>query len=102
VYRRGALAWVPAPQSRQRGNYVDQEYESMAVSNLEYNILTVLQSKLEGIAVYDKYIADCGQSGDDECRRLFEDLKRQDEQNVERLREVLSRVMNQGKVGSGR
>ena len=45
----------------------------MAVPNVEYGLMTVLQSKLEAVAVYDKYIQECEQAGDRECRDLLEE-----------------------------
>jgi bacterioferritin (cytochrome b1) len=66
------------------------------LSNLEYDIITVLQSKLEAQEAYDKYIKDCQQAGDDECRKLFEQIKRDDQQHADQLRGQLQRVLGQG------
>ena len=65
----------------------------MAMSNLEYDLITVLQSKLEANAAYDKYLKDCEQAGDQECRRLLEQIKRDDAQHIQDLRNQLMRVM---------
>lgn len=65
----------------------------MAIRDLEYDVLTVLQSKLEAAAVYDQYIADAEQAKDAECRRLFEEIKREDERQAERLRTQLGRLL---------
>ena len=66
----------------------------MTVSNIEYDILTVLQSKLEAVAAYEKYLRDCGQDGNQECRQLLEEIKRDDEQHAQRLREQLKRLVS--------
>jgi len=69
----------------------------MALSNLNYDLLTVLQNKLEAVAAYDAYLKDCQESGDEECQRLVADLKRDDEQHVERLRAQLERIVRENK-----
>jgi bacterioferritin (cytochrome b1) len=73
----------------------------MAISNLEYDLITVLQSKLEGNVAYDKYIKDCEQAGNQECRQLFEQIKRDDQKHVENLRQQLTRVLGQSSAGMG-
>ena len=65
----------------------------MASNNLEYDLITVLQSKLEANAAYDTYLKDCEQAGDQECRRLFEQIKRDDARHAEDLRTQLVRVL---------
>jgi bacterioferritin (cytochrome b1) len=74
----------------------------VAVRNVEYDVLTVLQSKLEGVAVYDQYIKDCQQANDPDCRQLFEEIKRADEQYAERLRVQLKRLMGQERQAAAR
>jgi bacterioferritin (cytochrome b1) len=73
----------------------------MAFSNLEYDLLTVLQSKLEASSAYDKYIKDCEQAGDQECRRLFEQIKQQDTQHAQDLRTQLVRVLGTASASMG-
>jgi bacterioferritin (cytochrome b1) len=68
----------------------------MAVRNLEYDVMTVLQSKLEAAAVYDRYVQDAEQEKDQECRRLFEEIKKDDERHAERLRTQLKRLLGGG------
>lgn len=65
----------------------------MAVPNVEYDVMTVLQSKLEATAVYDKYIQDCEQAGERECRELIEEIKRDDTRHADRLRTQLKRLI---------
>jgi bacterioferritin (cytochrome b1) len=69
----------------------------MALSNLNYDLVTVLQNKLEAVAAYDAYLRDCQQSGDEECQKLVADLKRDDEQHIERLRKELERIVKADK-----
>lgn len=68
----------------------------MSLSNLNYDLLTVLQNKLEALAAYDLYLKDCQESGDEECRKLVDDLRRDDERHVERLRAEVERKVREG------
>ena len=61
------------------------------ISNEAYNVLTSLQSKLEGLEAYRKY----AQSGDS---RLWQQLTQQDTQAVELLVQELERLVREGKL----
>jgi bacterioferritin (cytochrome b1) len=65
----------------------------MAVSNLEHDLLTELQSKLEAVAVYERYLQDCDEAGDGACRRLIEEIRRDDERHADRLQTQLGRLL---------
>lgn len=67
------------------------------MSNLSYDLLTVLQNKLEALAAYEIYLKDCHESGDAECQRLVAELKADDERHVEKLRLELERMVRAGK-----
>ena len=69
----------------------------MAVSNAEFDILTVLQSKLEAVAAYERYLQDFqGDGGGQECRQLIEEIRRDDERHAQRLREQLAKMLAKG------
>jgi hypothetical protein len=68
-----------------------QQAVGSPISNEAYNVITALQSKLEGLEAYRKY----AQSGDSE---LWQELTRQDTQAVERLVSELERVVREGKL----
>ena len=61
------------------------------ISNEAYNVLTALQSKLEGLEAYRKY----AQSGDS---RLWQQLSQQDTQAVELLVQELEQLLRDGKL----
>ena len=63
------------------------------VSDLEYDVLSTLQSKLEALEVYEAYLEDCEDAGSDECRELFEEIREDDQRHAERLRSVLARLL---------
>jgi bacterioferritin (cytochrome b1) len=69
------------------------------VSDIEYDVLSTLQSKLESLEVYEAYLEDCEDAGDDEVRRLFEEIRDDDERHAQRLRQALSRLMTAGSDG---
>ena len=61
------------------------------ISNEAYNILTALQSKLEGLEAYRKY----SQSGSD--AQIWQQLSQSDMQAVETLVQELERLVKDGK-----
>lgn len=65
----------------------------MALDNLTYNIITVLHEKSKGLEAYEKYLKDAGQS---EVRQIFEEIRRSDEQHIEKLRGALSNLLHRG------
>ncbi|HEX5441451.1 MAG TPA: hypothetical protein VFW76_11240 [Ktedonobacterales bacterium] len=68
-----------------------------AMTNLSYDIVTVLQNKLEAVAAYDVYLKDCKESGDSACQQLVAELKRDDERHVAKLRAELERMVREDK-----
>ncbi len=60
------------------------------ISNEAYNVLTSLQSKLEGLEAYRKYAQDGGQ--------LWQQLSQQDNQAVQMLVQELERLVRDGKL----
>jgi len=69
------------------------------VSDLEYDLLSVLQSKLEALDAYEVYMDDADEAGDDELRSLFEEIRTDDERHANRLREHLVRVLGAASGG---
>ena len=69
--------------------------EKYPITNLEYDIISVLQSKLEGIAAYTKFIEDARRENNRECEQMFSELMEQDRQHAERLRSVLAGYISQ-------
>jgi bacterioferritin (cytochrome b1) len=67
------------------------------ISDLSYDVLTALQSKLEALQAYETFIGDCQEAGDQECRQLFEKIKGDDERHAEQLRGKLEQLVQAGK-----
>ena len=60
------------------------------ISNEAYNVLTALQSKLEGLEAYRKYHQSDG-------NQIWQQLTQQDTQMVETLVQQLEQLVQQGK-----
>ena len=69
------------------------------IDNLSYNLITVIHEKCKGLEAYDQYMKDL--QGDKELVKLFEDMRRTDEQFVKQLQQHLHRCMMQQKVPAG-
>lgn len=59
------------------------------VSNVAYDLMSVLTSKLEGIAAMEEYRQDAQDAGDQEVERLFEQLQQDDAQSIGRLKQLV-------------
>lgn len=69
-----------------------------AISNLEYDLLTALQSKAEAVKVYETYIQDAEQSQSQPCVELFRKLRDADIQTAQEIRHHLQQVMQHGRM----
>jgi bacterioferritin (cytochrome b1) len=65
----------------------------MIFHNLNFDVLTVLQNKLEALEAYKQYVRDAKAAGDEQCQQLFQDLHQEDERHAERLWAQLSRLV---------
>lgn len=63
------------------------------IDDLTYDVLTVLHAKAKALEAYDKYIDDA--ADDEEAREAFEAIKRQDQEHVRVLKEVLARRLDE-------
>lgn len=67
------------------------------MNDLSYDILTILQSKLDATAIYDTYMEDADEAADPKVKTLFEQIKKDDERHVEQLTAELERLVKEGK-----
>jgi bacterioferritin (cytochrome b1) len=67
------------------------------LNDVNFDLITVLQSKLEAVAVYDAYLDDCDEAGDAQVRDLFERLRDDDNRHADMLRQELERIVREGK-----
>jgi hypothetical protein len=74
------------------------ESGTRAISNLEYDLLTVLQHKAEAAKAYDTYIKDAEEMDSQPCVELFRKLKEDDIKMAQEIRHHLQEVMQKGKM----
>lgn len=61
------------------------------IDDLTFDVLTVLREKAQALAAYEKYLGDANAEDDDELHDLFVEMRKQDEEHVLVLKEVLAR-----------
>lgn len=67
-----------------------------AISNLEYDLVTVLHNKSEAIKAYESYIQDAQTIGSQPCAELFQKLKQSDMEQAQEIRQHLQQVLQTG------
>lgn len=68
------------------------------ISNLEYDLLTVLQNKAEALHTYETYIKDAQQANSQPCVELLQRLQQEDQKHAQEIRRHLQEVMQKGKM----
>jgi len=61
------------------------------IDNVLYDVVTVLHEKSKGLEAYDKYDRDL--QGRNEIKQIFDEIRRNDEQAVQRLQECLRQLV---------
>lgn len=61
------------------------------IDDLTFDVITVLRNKAKALAAYDQYLRDADAEDDDELHDLFTEMRKQDEEHVQVLKEVLAR-----------
>ena len=66
------------------------------LDNLTYDLITILHEKSKGLEAFDKYERDV--QGNQEIQRIFQEMRRNDEQCVQQLEQQLGQILqkNQG------
>ncbi len=64
------------------------------IDNVLYDVVTVLHEKSKGLEAYDKYDRDL--QNHNEVKQIFDEIRRNDEQAVQRLQECLGQLVGQG------
>ena len=59
------------------------------VRNSAYDLLSMLEHKLRGIATMEQYKLDFKEDGDMEAQRLLEEIEQQEIQQIGKLREIV-------------
>ena len=68
--------------------------KSGGVSNVTYDVLTMLQSKLEALTAYEVYRRYAQQAGDRELEDALSQISQHDAQDVQRLKDLLKQRLS--------
>ncbi len=60
-----------------------------AMDDLTYDLVTALQNKLQATSAYDKFLRDA--QGDEQCKKIFQQLLQDDRKHAEMLKTELAR-----------
>lgn len=77
------------PENRQSNQ--NQQSGQGKIDNALYDVVTVLHEKSKGLEAYDKYERDL--QGNDQIRQIFSEIRRNDEQAVQRLQDCLRQLV---------
>jgi hypothetical protein len=69
------------------------------VDNLTFDLISVLHTKLEGLAAYQKFLQDA--QGDQECQQFFQQMQQQDRQAAQQAQQLLQKHLGQQGAGRG-
>ena len=67
--------------------------------NLTYDLVALLQEKLEAVATYEVYIRDAREAGHDGAAALFEHCRDEDRVVIERVRDLLGNELASEQTG---
>jgi hypothetical protein len=88
--------------SSRAGQSSSQGSQGGKIDNVLYDVVTVLHEKSKGLEAYDKYDRDL--QGRNEIKQIFDEIRRNDEQAVQRLQDCLRELVGEsspsGKKGS--
>ncbi|REK18787.1 MAG: hypothetical protein DWQ37_02990 [Planctomycetota bacterium] len=68
--------------------------ETKAIANHDHDLVHELSKRIDGVWRYDQYLANA--KGHDEVRDLWQELKRQDQANVDRLKDLIRKEIQAG------
>ena len=69
-----------------------------AISDLEYDLLTILHNKAEAVQMYSTYLKDAQEANSQPCVELIQKLQEADAAHVQELRQHLQEVMQKGRM----
>jgi len=68
--------------------------ETKAIANHDHDLIHEMSKRLDGVWRYDQYIANA--EGNADLQNLWKEFKRQDQQNVERLKDLIRQEIKKG------
>jgi hypothetical protein len=79
------------PNTQRNQSQSNQGSQGGKIDNVLYDVVTVLHEKSKGLEAYDKYDRDL--QGRNEIKQIFDEIRRNDEQAVQRLQECLRQIV---------
>jgi len=67
-----------------------------AMKNVNHNLISTLDNKLDAVWRYDTYIQDARQQGCMDCVRVLEQLKQEEIRQIQMLREEIAKHVQKG------
>jgi hypothetical protein len=81
----------------QGGQTGSQQTGNFPLSNICYDVITVLHEKAKGLEAYDKYLKDA--QSEQEVSQLLQKIRRQDEQAIQELQQCLTKLLGRQQTG---
>ena len=78
-------------QSSSQGSGKTGSQTGGKIDNVLYDVVTVLHEKSKGLEAYDKYDRDL--QNNNEVKEIFDEIRRNDEQAVQRLQDCLRELL---------
>lgn len=78
-------------QSQSSSSRSGQSSSQGKIDNVLYDVVTVLHEKSKGLEAYDKYDRDL--ANNNEVKQIFDEIRRNDEQAVQRLQDCLRQLL---------
>jgi hypothetical protein len=68
--------------------------ETKAIANHDHDLIHEMSKRLDGVWRYDQYIANA--EGNADLQKLWREFKQQDQQNVDRLKDLIRQEIKKG------
>lgn len=75
--------------------------QNRVLSDLQFDMVSVLHSKGKALEAYDKYLRDAQEADSEPCVQLLQKLKRQDEIAIEEIKQHVVQLLQHGRMQSG-
>ena len=68
------------------------------MNDLAYDVITVLQNKLQGLAAYEHFLKDAVTAGHADLAKLIESIRADDQKHVAELTKALETLAKEGRL----
>lgn len=84
----------PMRQNQQSGS---QQQGNPGLSDVAYDVVTVMSNCGDAIDALEEYIQDCKDANDQDVARIFEQIRQDEVRHCQMLRDALTNLVRQGK-----